>query len=247
MKRPLSTLALTTSAALALSLLSAGPALADESASRPLVSTSVAEASIAPATSASTAVTTLSFKDGVLYTTGDNVVSGTFAVPDTLQVTSAKAQVTVNGKVRGTVDVYEPGFYYPGSWGAGVVRLGPVTITGYDYTTGSAVATTFTDPKVSNTFRVRQGVKGNLKIVRKGKKLTFKVTVKRQTGTAWVGGTKAIVQYKKGKKWKNVKVVKVNSKGVAKFKRTQKSKRTYRLLVKTTNTVQGGTSTGFKI
>jgi hypothetical protein len=86
------------------------------------------------------------------------------------------------------------------------------------------------------------------RITKKGKKLTFRLTV-RYTDDAGraVGIRRVTIQVLRGGKWKNLKHVKLNSKGKGTYKHSDRKKRKYRLVVKPTSLYQGGVTHGVKI
>lgn len=153
---------------------------------------------------------------------------------------AVKATVNVNGvPVANGVSVFSSVLYQQ-AWGAGVVQLTNFT----DYS-GQAVA------GASNGVRVRYGIESrydNIRVTKRGKKLTFKLKVRYINAAGKpVGLRKASIQVLKGGKWKTVKNVKLKKNGTATYKRSDKKKRKYRLVVKTTNTISGGNTSGIKI
>ena len=158
-------------------------------------------------------------------------------------LTYVYATVNVNGvPVANNVYVGSSGFTYQQAWGAGVVTLSNLR----DSSTASG------QPVVggSNAFSVRYGVEGTsgIKVRKKGKKLTFRVKARYidNRGVA-VGIRRATIQVHKKGKWRTLKNLKLKSNGTRTYKRSDKSKRKYRLVVKTTSVYQGGSTRGLRI
>jgi len=157
--------------------------------------------------------------------------------------TAVYATVVVNGvPVAGDVFVGSTGFTYQQAWGPGVVTL--TALKDRSGPTGQPVA------GGSNPFTVRYGVdlSSRIQVQKRGKKLTFKLKAKYidNRGVS-VGLRKATIQVKKGSKWKTLKNVSLKSNGTRTYKTSSKKKRNYRLLIKTTSTVQGGNTRPVKL
>lgn len=153
---------------------------------------------------------------------------------------SVKATVVVNGvPVAAGVPVFST-FTYQQAWGHGVVQL-----TNFVDYSGQAVA------GASNPFRVRFGVESrfdNIQIKKRGKKLTFKIKARYIAANGKpVGIRKATIQVKKGSKWKTLKNVNLKKNGTKTFKKSDKKKRQYRLVIKTTSLYTGGQTGKIKI
>jgi len=155
------------------------------------------------------------------------------------------ATVTVNGVVvDNNAFVGQTGFTYQQAWGPGVVTLTDLRdrsrISGGG-NPGREVA------GASNAFTVRYGVdlSSQIRVTKRGKKLTFKVKAKYidNRGKS-VGIRKATIQVKKSGKWKTLKNVSLKKNGTRTYKTSSSKKRNYRLLIKTTSTYAGGNSTG---
>lgn len=197
-------------------------------------------------------VTVFKLKPGALPYKTSNFVSGQVVVsaPSSSSFYGLKATVTVGGKAVATkVPIYQNGYYHDRKWGAGVVRLTNFTASGYDVRPGHTGA--YYDRPVkspANSVRVRYAVESrsdNLRVSKRGKKLTFKVIATyRDKSEKRKSAKKAVIQVKKSGKWKTLKTVKLNSKGKATYKKSDKKKRQYRLKIKTTSTLQGGTTRG---
>jgi predicted phage tail protein len=81
-----------------------------------------------------------------------------------------------------------------------------------------------------------------IRVRKLGKKLTFKIKARYINDAGQrVGIRRATIQVKRGGNWRTVKRVKLNSKGRATYKRSDKKKRLYRLVIKATSVYQGGT------
>lgn len=196
-----------------------------------------------------TTVTSVKLGQSATYNKTGNQVTGTIAIsaPDGLY--SLKATVNVNGKpvANGvTINNYtngSQGFSYNRKWGAGVVSLTNFTANGPGFTNKPV-------PAPANSTRVRYALESRqgIYVSKRGKKMTFKITATyRDKSEKRKSAKKATVQVKKGSKWKTLKKVKLNSKGQASFKRKDGKKRSYRVVVKTTNTFLGGNTKGLKI
>ncbi len=164
----------------------------------------------------------------------------------------ASADLYVGGKRRATITFpYQDGpITWPRSAGTGTGQLRNIVVRYYnpDNTIGSAAVPN------SNTFLIRRTIhpKAYVKGVRKGSSIKF-------TGTKWyaiqANGTfkslpgRVIVQRKVGSSWKTVKAVKVSRKGSFSFRyKVKGSKRvTYRAIVKTSKTILGAQTRGFKL
>lgn len=160
---------------------------------------------------------------------------------------SMRATVNVNGVPVANGVFVSPtnGFGYERTWGAGVVSLTNVLGAGTDSRDGTARY--FYDKPISvapNGAQIRYGLdyRTEIRVAKRGKKLTFKVKARylNNTGRA-VRVSKATVQVKKGSKWKTLKNVKLKKNGTATFKKSDKKKRNYRLVIKQTGTHQGAT------
>ncbi|MCL3838470.1 hypothetical protein [Aeromicrobium duanguangcaii] len=240
MNRSITKVALAAAAALTLSLASPVSAQANETTAIAPSTAGTTSLPTASTRTASNALTTFAVRDGVIGQRGNNPVLGTF-VPG-VSGSNFHADVFVNGRGKGRVELHNGGFYYPGTWGAGKVRLGPVR-----YTDGTNVAQVAA--QYSNYFTVRQGVKWNKSpMSKRGSKVTFKLRgFKTFNGTRWVSVKKVKLQVKKGKKWKNIKTVKVNKSGSKKFSIKSKKKRTYRVTIPTTARIKGASTGGKRI
>lgn len=219
-------------------------------ASTALIAGGTTSASAAPGDN--NAVTVFKLNAGSTPYKTSNFVSGQIVVsaPSSSSFYGLKATVTVNGKVvANKVTVYQNGYYHDRKWGAGTVRLTNFTASGYDTRPGHTGA--YYDTPVSavaNSVRVRYAVESrydNLRVSKRGKKLTFKVNATyRDKNEKKKSAKRATIQVKKGGKWKSLKTIKLNSKGKGTYKKSDKKKRQYRLQIKTTNTLQGGTTSG---
>ena len=197
----------------------------------------------ADADTASIQVTKIALVPTATYKATQNDLLGTVSIISDDQVTiqSASTDVRVNGKVVATgVALFQDGIYYQRAWGAGVVQLTNVKVSGIDEVTGPFENLALSTPY--NAVRVRYAVDPStiIKINRVNKKLSFKV---RATYTAANGKHysvgKAKIQYKKNGAWKTLKTLKLDSSGRAKYKITTSKKRSYRLVVATTNVFEG--------
>jgi hypothetical protein len=145
------------------------------------------------------------------------------------------ATVNVNGvPVANNVSIFSNFFTYQRAWGAGSVTLTNFT----DSSGGAAVAGT------SNAAQIRYGLdyRTNIQVKKRGKKLTFNVKARYiNNANRPVRVSKATVQVKKGSRWKNLKHVKLKSNGTGSFKKSDRKKRNYRLVIKETATYQGAT------
>lgn len=205
----------------------------------------VAGAGTVPANAAAgdtAAVTGIALQAASLPYASSNPVAGTVSV--TAGITSLSATVNVNGvPVAGNVTINPGGFYYNRAWGAGTVTLTNFIASGRDaegFFSNRAV------PSPANAVAVRYAVKtgAGAKITKRGKKLTFKVKLRYvDNKSRSVGIRKAALQVKKGSKWRTLKNLKLKKNGTVTYKRSDKKKRNYRLVVKTTGLYQGGTFT----
>ena len=186
-------------------------------------------------------VTKITIPNSVLSKKGFNQIYGArvnYTGSGTIK--SIKSTVRVNGKAsflyfnaNGTVSV-------PSTAGAGSARIVKSTVS---YTDGSSSV----DTTQSNAFFLRRALSTNgaLKIVRKGKKVTFTATrirVFRPASGTYVSLGKVKLQYKSGSKWMTKKNITLNSKGKGTYTISTSTKRRYRLFVPTTSTLYGGST-----
>ncbi|MFI5430274.1 hypothetical protein [Aeromicrobium sp. UC242_57] len=149
-------------------------------ASTALIAGGTTAATAAPGDTA--AITTFKLKQGATYYKTSNFISGTVvaSAPGSSSFYGVKATVTVNGKaVKTGVPVYQNGIYFDRAWGAGTVKLINFTASGYDTRPGHVGA--YYDrpiPAPANSTRVRYAVESTsgVKVTKRGKKLTFKLT-----------------------------------------------------------------------
>lgn len=202
----------------------------------------------AQANTASIKVTQLKLQPTATYFTSTALVGAVkFDWDDDVTIYSAKTDVVVNNKTVATgVPIYpststqKGGIDYKRSWGAGLVKLANIRVTGTDAVTGAF--DNFPVAAPANSVRVKYAVtpKSGIKYLRVGKKLTFTATVhylNAKNKAAPAG--KAVIQYKKAGTWKVLKTLKLNAKGKATYKISLRTKRYYRLVVPSTTLVQG--------
>lgn len=215
-------------------------------ASTALVAGGTTAATAAPGDTA--AVTGVSLGETATYFSS-TPVTGTVSVAG--GITSLKATVNVNGvplPAPVTININASngvnGFYYDRAWGNGVVSLTNFIASGRDaqgFFSNRAV------PGPANSVLIRYAVdtRSSIKVTKRGKKLTFKLKARyiNNTGGA-VGIRKATIQVKKNGTWKTLKNVKLKSNGTGTYKKSDSKKRNYRLLIKTTSSIQGGNTTG---
>lgn len=241
MKRIVSSAALVAAAALTFSLGSPVAANASESAgakAKPDVS------QVAPK------ATTSAASGGIRISTG-YITSSTYAraaFSTSISGSSPwriRADVYVNGVKRTNQEaiaadtVRSGSVYWPRSAGFGTVQLRNVTIQ------TSAGTTALADSNVAPVKRTLD-YRAYFKINKRGSKIKAVLTNWRvyQPNGSLVRGQKAmVIQRKVGKKWKKVKVVKLNAKGKGVAKFSSKKKYKYRALMKSSATVQGGAAT----
>jgi len=181
-------------------------------------------------------------------TRSSSVIVPVTITPTTPGVTYSSLEATV---VRDGVPVANNvfisttgGFLYERAWGAGTVTLTNVIANGqdnrvarpnyfYDKPIAAAVAPT--------AVRYVVDYKSKIRVQKRGKKLTFRLTARYINSAGRpVGIRKATVQVKRGSKWKTIKRVNLKKNGTAKFKRSDKKKRSYRMVIATTGTYEGG-------
>lgn len=113
----------------------------------------------------------------------------------------------------------------------------------------SSVATASTSTNVS-TAVAPYGLdyKSKIRVQKKGKKLTFRLTARYRDDAGKPHGIrKATIQVWRGGKWKNLKHVNLKANGTGKYKRSDRKKRNYRMVVKATSLYQGGMTRQVKI
>lgn len=250
MNRTLTKVALAAATALTISLAAPVSAHAQESGSATLSSAAtsaplvVTPNAVTRNPAATPSVTRLRVSKGTLRYNGSTYIPATvdYNVPDGWS-SIPTARLTKGSRVS-TVKLFSgTSVRIPSAWGAGVYRLDRITFEHYTDNT------TYVAPK-SVSFRVREGLdpRGGIRIERRGSKVTFKLKAIRSfNGSKHVALRKATVQVKKGKKWKTFKTVKLNKKGSKNFSVRKKSKSRYRLYVKTTATVEGGTTRSIRV
>ena len=78
---------------------------------------------------------------------------------------------------------------------------------------------------------------------KRGSKITFKVIARyRDASGSYASARRAKLQVAKGGKWKTLKNVRLNSKGKGIYKRTERKKRNYRVIIKPTAAHDGASS-----
>lgn len=245
MKRIVSSAALAAAAALTFSLASPAAANASESAgakAKPDVS------QVAPKATTSAASGGIRISTG--YITSSTYARAAFSTAiSSPGATSwyAYADVYVNGVKRTTGDLVAASSYtsgsvlWPRSAGYGNVQLRNIRVRSYPDGADSYLPNSNVAP-VKRTLDYR----AYFKINKRGSKIKAVLTNWRvyQPNGSLVRGQKAmVIQRKVGKKWKKVKVVKLNAKGKGVAKFSSKKKYKYRALMKSSATVQGGAAT----
>jgi len=192
-------------------------------------------------------------KNQVLYGPAGNALFGTIAVapgnpgpPGGLGY-NMTTNLKYYGSTKTAVPLYagfatkEPlgGTPIPDTYGPGLYSFGPTSIA--DPGGGSP----FVDPTLSNTVRVRNATMAdNLYTYYTGsskKKVSVKAKVYRPSANIFAGGISSVrLQYKSGSTWKTMKTIKLNKYGNASYSWSQSSKRSYRILIPTTLSIQGG-------
>lgn len=206
-------------------------------ASVALIAGGTTSATAAPGDGA--AVTSIALQPASLPS-DSNAVIGAIAI--TPGISSLSATVNVNGvPVASNVSIRPGGFYYERAWGAGTVTLNNFIASGRD---AEGFFSNRSIPSPANAVAVRYAIKNGdgAQIRKRGKKLTFKVKLRyvNNAGKS-VGIRKASLQAKKGSKWRTVKNLKLKKNGTVTYKRSDKKKRSYRLVIKTTGAYQGAT------
>jgi hypothetical protein len=190
-------------------------------------------------------------RDQVLYAKGEkNLLQGTVVIanePDgffnlTTQFFNTHESLdyspqlftgTVSGPVYGGVAISP-------AKGPGLYKFGPPSGIFY----GDNFETDFVnDLTASNTIRVRNATNGETHYFKSGKKHQVTVDIKvfkPAVGIFGSGITSARLQYKSGSTWKPYKTVKLNKYGKGAYSWSTSTKRTYRILVPTTLSIQGG-------
>lgn len=207
-------------------------------ASAALVAGNATSATAAPGDTA--AVTSIALQPASLAYPSSNAITG--AVTITPGISSLRATVNVNGvPVASNISINPGGFYYERAWGAGTVTLNNFIASGRD---AEGFFSNRSIPSPANAVAVRYAIKNGdgAQIRKRGKKLTFKVKLRYVDNAGKsVGIRKASLQAKKGSKWRTVKNLKLKKNGTVTYKRSDKKKRSYRLVIKTTGTYQGAT------
>ena len=182
--------------------------------------------------------------------------SGTSYIPVTIgatpgvELTSLRATINVNGVPVENNAFISPntGFAYQRAWGNGVVSITNALGQGYDSRDGTRRL--FSGKSIvlaPNGGQIRYGVdyKSKIRVNKRGKKITFRLTARYLNNTGRpVGIRKATIQVKRGSKWKNLKHVNLKKNGTATYKRKDKKKRSYRMVIKTTSVYAGGQTQG---
>jgi hypothetical protein len=167
-----------------------------------------------------------------------------------VEVTSLRATINVNGVPVENNAFVSPnvGFAYQRAWGNGIVSITNAVGQGYDSRDG--VRRAFVNKPITlgtNTGEIRYGVdyKSKIRVNKRGKKLTFRLTARYINNAGRpVGIRRATIQVQRGGKWKNLKHVKLKKSGTATYKRKDKKKRNYRMVIKTTGVYAGGATQG---
>jgi hypothetical protein len=156
------------------------------------------------------------------------------------------------GSTKGYVPLYEGfatkepfgGTPIPDTFGPGLYSFGPTRI--YDPSNGALY---FQDTTPSNTIRVRNATKGSIVYTKyyssRKHKVTIHAQVYRPSANIFAGGISSVrLQYKSGSTWKAYKTIKLNKYGKASYTWYTSTKRTYRVLVPTTLSIQGDSDKG---
>lgn len=210
-----------------------------------LAATSVASRgsmSVAAATGP-VSLTRFRFKNGVIAIKSSNNlygVKGTVKLSNDPSVRSitARTQVRVNGKYKGTAEVRTGGVVVAGRFGAGKAVFGPTVFKG---TLADGSSYRSVDDTKSNTIYLRRDTAGKFKVKRKGTKVAFKVhgVVRNPVTGKGSSAKRGYIQYAKKGKWKTLQKVKLNKKGNASKVIRTRSKHLYRFYVPKTSTVLG--------
>lgn len=204
----------------------------------------------AQADTASIQLTKIALKPTATYKATNNDLLGTVTIvsDDQVEIQGAKTDVKVNGKTVATgVTLYSDGIYYQRAWGAGVVQLANVTVSGTD---GGNPFTDLPLATPANSVRVKYALDPSsiIRYKRVGKRLTFAATVNyRNAASKLVSAGRATIQYKKDGKWRVLKTLTLNSQGKATYQISLRTKRYYRMVVAPTALVEGGSTKASRI
>lgn len=128
------------------------------------------------------------------------------------------------------------------SYGPGTTQLRNVVVRGWYSGIGDSSEKVYALPTASNSVVVKRAREySSFWVTKRGSKLKFSVTGYRAykpNGSLAPKG-KAILQRKVGKKWKKVKKVKIRKSGKSTVKYTQRKKYKYRIIIKSSRTVDG--------
>ncbi|MEV7397704.1 hypothetical protein [Aeromicrobium sp. NPDC092404] len=192
-------------------------------------------------------------RNQVLYSKGDgNFLRGTVVIANEPAAKYNLTTMFMNGHEFLDYNPYlesgfatkEPlgGVWAPSIKGPGLYDFGPSAIF-YSDTPGDYIE----DTTHSNTIRVRNATRGETTYYRSGRyhKVTASIKVFKPSVGIFGGGiTSARLQYKSGGTWKAYKTIKLNKYGKGSVSWSTSSKRTYRVLVPTTLSVQGDNDGG---
>lgn len=183
-------------------------------------------------------------------TSSSRVQTRVRVVASGVRLTGATAQLYINGKPRGArmTLAYQDG---PLSWGRaagmGTAQLRQVRVNyvNPDGTTGTASVS-------SNTFQIRRAInpRAEIRIRKSGSKLSIKGTrwIMSQPNGTWVRVSQVIIQRKGATGgWKAIKKVRPTTKGSFSFGYRSKPRASYRAVVLTSGTVQGGATRAVKL
>jgi len=180
--------------------------------------------------------------------TRSSTIQTRVVIRSTARLTGATADVFVGGRFRQKVTLaYQDGpvsFSRRAGFGTAQLRNVRVTYVNADGTPGSVVA-------ASNTFQIRRAIDTGARLAMRKSGSKIRVTGTRwragQPNGTWIRVPQVIVQRKVGRTWRNVKVVRPNTRGGFSFTFRSSKKVYYRAIVKTTPTLAGGATRSFRI
>ncbi len=177
-----------------------------------------------------------------------------YGLPDRAYLSSATAELWIGGKKRATIKMptYDSTTVSLPRWaGAGAAKLRNIRAAGYYYDANYNRVNFTLAPAASNVFNIRRTIDSAavLKLRKSGSKIRISGTKWRaiQPNGRWARVSQVIVQKKVGRKWKTVKKVRPKSNGSFKFSYRSGKKAKYRAYVKTTTSLQGGTTNTIRI
>ncbi|MFY0409440.1 hypothetical protein [Solicola sp. PLA-1-18] len=193
------------------------------------------------------AVTSMSVTNGVLSSkSGTTISAAVGGSPKFANASRIAVPIRKGSKRLGTfnlsISTGRGSFTYYNGYGRGARQVGPL----YYYAANGAY---LGSENVNRTFYVRSAVKGKLKVRSTGSSKRAKANVKIWSSSKkkYISAKRVKLQVLSGGTWRTKKTIKLNKKGTGYYSFRSSSKKKYRVLIKTTSTIQGAKTRGIRI